>query len=184
MFVCACFCVMMNASYANELSHGKGEAASPERYREADSLHANSLSGESIEIPRGLTAETSVLFVAFSKKSGPLVVAWENALQDKLGSMQSSPQPSVIIISVLAEAPRLIRRFIVKAIKSDTPKEKWNQYHVAVDDLDAWRRLVDYEEKEHVYVLVYDQQVRRLLRVSGAVSERKISDVMVAISNE
>jgi hypothetical protein len=105
-------------------------------------LHADTLSGRAIELPRDLDAPVNVFVIGFTKASGADTAAWSKQLRAAI------PADSAILysVSVIEDVPKLMRGFVVRGIRSSVPAALHDRFLLVTRGSAQWRRVSGFDK--------------------------------------
>jgi len=131
-------------------------------------VHATSFSNEAVNLPDGLKGKVGVLVLGFSRDSRDADAAWGKRLA---ADYRESPTVVYYEMPVLAAAPRMIRGFIVKSMKSSLPASEQARFVVILENEAAWKMVTHYGRPDDPYLLVVDSQGSVVWQTQGAVTD-------------
>ena len=136
--------------------------------------HAASLSGDTVNLPEALHGKAAVLVLGFSRGSRVAVTEWGRRLA---GEYRGSPTVLYYEMPVLASVPRLLRGFVVRAMKATVPERAQSRFVPLMANEAAWRALVHYSNADDAYVLVVDGNGRVRWVTKGSATDAAMSAV-------
>ncbi|MDE0366813.1 MAG: hypothetical protein OXP09_14710 [Gammaproteobacteria bacterium] len=124
----------------------------------------------------------AVLVLAFSRKSNRQVESWTHRLNAILSRPSQEHQGGLRFynVIVLAEAPRLVRGMIRRAIRSGVPKVNQGKYRIVERDAAFWRALAAVDDASQAHVLRIDPGGRVCERKVGPVTDQALADILEA----
>jgi ATP10 protein len=137
-------------------------------------LHATSLSNEAVNLPEDLKGKVGVLVIGFSRSSRDADSAWGKRLA---ADYRESPTVVYYEMPVLAAAPRMIRGFIVKSIKSSLPASEQARFVVILENEMAWKAVTHYERPDDPYLLVVDGEGNVVWQTQGMATDAAYADL-------
>lgn len=117
---------------------------------------ATALDGRTVVLPRDLPGRVCVLILGFGRHSADPTTAWEKPVRT---SLEHLPEIGFLDMPVLASAPKLVRGWIVRAIRNKVPEAIRSKFVPINSDEDAWRRAAGYDDHlpDAPYVLLVDR---------------------------
>jgi hypothetical protein len=122
------------------------------------------LAGDVVTLPDAVKGKVGVLVVGFSHASQGQVEAWGRRLLVVYG------QSSVVVyfeVPMLAGAPKLLRRMIVKKMASSVSVAERPHFLPITENETAWRAAAHYARPDDAYVLVIDGDGKVLWQTEG-----------------
>jgi hypothetical protein len=126
---------------------------------------AESLSGKKIVLPDAATGKIAVLIVGFSRSSSAPSKEWAQRIDD---DYKANPGFLYFQCPVIAGAPRMVRGMIMRGMKKDIPKDKYETFAVITQDENTWKQAAGYERSEEAYVLLLDASGKIRWKTHGA----------------
>ena len=131
-------------------------------------LHCESLAGSRVDLPADLHGRSAVLVIGFSRDAQDAVRDWGRRLGAEYGA---SPSVSYYELAMLAGAPRVMRGFILRAMKKDVSERGKAHFLVVTEDEAEWRRVAHYDRADMAYVMVVDGAGAVRWTTSGPLTE-------------
>jgi hypothetical protein len=131
-------------------------------------VRGTSFSNEAVNLPEDLKGKLGVLVIGFSRDSREADSAWGKRLA---ADYRGSPSVVYYEMPVLAAAPRMMRGFIVKSMKSSLPANEQARFVVIYENEAAWKTVTHYGRPNDPYLLVVNSQGNVVWQTQGAVTE-------------
>lgn len=136
--------------------------------------HGTLLSGKEITIPQDLLSPVNILIVGFSQKSGDMSTAWDKKIRPTIASNSNI---SCYEVPNLSGAPKLVRGFIIRGIKKDTPDSVQAYFLPVFEHEEEWKIAAGFRAPDDAYILVVNRQGEILWKTHGAVSDQALKDL-------
>lgn len=145
----------------------------------SDPARAVTLAGQEIVAPADL-GRRSLLVASFRRAANGSARAWRAALEDD----SRAAEWSAYTVIVLAGAPQMIRRFVVRGVRGEVPADRHASFLIVEEGSDAWRTLVGSSgegenQKDAVFVARLENGAV-CARVRGAVSAEALDELFSA----
>lgn len=114
------------------------------------------LTGKTLELPRDLPAQATVLILGFSRKSIDATTAWEKGVRS---SLAHSPDIDFYDMAMLAEVPGFARGWVMRLIRNKVPDALKPNFVALITDEAAWKRTAAYDKRlpDAAYVVLLDR---------------------------
>lgn len=133
------------------------------------------LAGNEVNLESSLKANTGVLILGFSKKSGNQAREWTKALLTEF-----SAEPSIVILEmpILESMPRLVRGMAVRSMKNaSSPVEQEHFVPVFYNEA-QWKQVAQFSEPDDAYIVVVDRDQKIVLRDHGPVEAKNKAELI------
>lgn len=140
---------------------------------------SETLAGNKLDLPAGLSGHVAVLCVGFSHASQSEVKAWTKALRGQFGKGTDIP---VYSVAVLEDAPRLVRGMIVHSMKSNVPPADQSKFLVIYKNEKELKQAAGFSEADDGYVMVLGPTGDVEYKYHGPSNERNVREVSSQIA--
>ncbi len=137
-------------------------------------VHCESLAGQRVNLPADLHGRKGVLVIGFSRDAQGPVRDWGRRLAMDYGS---SSTVGFYEMAMLAGAPRVMRGFIVRAMKKDVSEAGQAHFLPVADHEGDWRVVARYDRPETAYVVVVDGSGAVRWTTSGPLTEAAYAEM-------
>ena len=117
-------------------------------------LQEESLAGQQIVLPEGVSGRVAVLVLGFSHASSTPTGAWAKRVREEFGK---DPSLALYQLAVIEEAPRFIRGMITSGMKKDIPESQRAYVVPVVHQEAALKKLVNFKESDDAYIVLLDR---------------------------
>jgi hypothetical protein len=115
--------------------------------------HATTLAGTAVVLPDAMKDKVSVVVVGFSHASQEQVGSWGRLLA---ADYSDSHAVGYFELAMLAGAPKMLRRMILKQMTSSVPYPERPHFLPVMEGEPAWRAVAHYNKPDDAYVLIVD----------------------------
>lgn len=147
--------------------------------RASDPARAVTLAGRHILAPVDL-GQRSLLVASFHRAANGSARAWRAALEDDSRAVDWF----AYTVIVLDGAPEMIRRFVVRGVRSEVPEDRHGSFLIVEEDSDAWRTLVgssgEGEKRRDAVFVARLENGAVCARVRGVVSAELLDELFSA----
>lgn len=130
--------------------------------------HGTSFSGNQLTLPDDVRGRVGALVLGFSKSSGDVCKGWGQRLAE---SYRDSREVTYYQMPVLESVPKLIRRMVVKSIKSGVPEAERAHFLPVFSGEATWQKIAHYRNPDDAYILVIDGNGEVVWQTSGKVTD-------------
>ena len=118
-------------------------------------LQTRTLTDAEFSIPTDLPAGASLLIIGFTSASRDQTSAWSRILaqDDNLSDPVITYQ-----VAVIDDVPAMMRRFVIRGIRSGVPESLHDKFLVVADQSEDWKMLASYSEPDIAYLVLLDKQ--------------------------
>lgn len=131
-------------------------------------IAGESLAGRSVTLPDAVAGKVAVLVFGFTRASKTATSEWARKLYADLGKQSAI---EIYQLAVLEDVPRLIRSFVISAIKSDIPENRRDHFVPVLRGEAELKKLVSYGEADDAYLILLDRSGRIVRQRHGRFGE-------------
>ena len=131
------------------------------------SLPVETLSGKHLTLPTDLSSDPHLFIIGFSRASQKQTSEWLHRTLDEYGK---SGVFAIYQVAVL-DVPRFIRGFAIDGMRSGVPKQLHEQFLLATQKVDDWKRLATFAQPDSAYLVLVNGRHEITWRGVGALSD-------------
>jgi len=114
-------------------------------------FQAESLSGKKLTMPGVAHGQPALLVVGFTHASGGECTAWMKRLKTEFATTPTLQEYAVVF---LEDAPRLVRPMAKSGIRSNAPKEDYDQWLVVTEHEKEMKAAVHFQAADDAYLVL------------------------------
>ena len=126
--------------------------------------HGTTLAGTQITLPDALRTKLNIVVLGFGHGSEEQIGNWGRLISADYGKSTDIDYFELVMV---AGAPKMLRRIMVKRLASSVPFDQRDHYIPLLEGEPAWRAVAHYNKSEDAYVLLVDSDGTVLWQTEG-----------------